>query len=364
MIKPFDYLKVLEEIEPEVLEAIRQMLHSGQLIHGPQTQAFEEEFAAWLGAPHCVGVASGTAAIHLALWALGIGPGDEVLTVANTCPPTVSAIRLTGAIPKFVDVDPATLLPTAQAFEAAISAQTKAIVVVHLWGSMVDMEAIMALSARTGVLVVEDCAQAVGASWKGKKAGTWGHAAAYSFYPTKNLGTYGDAGAVATDSPETAARLRRIRMYGYESLGTSLEEGTNARMHEMQAAILRVKLRHLDTWLDRRRALAQRYDAGIRHPEVKPVGRNAAEHHAFHQYVVQTPHRDRLADWLKSQLIGFGIHYATPIHTMPAYLKYAQSALPYTETGCSQVLSLPLHEALAEAEAEQVIQAVNSFPDV
>jgi dTDP-3-amino-2,3,6-trideoxy-4-keto-D-glucose/dTDP-3-amino-3,4,6-trideoxy-alpha-D-glucose/dTDP-2,6-dideoxy-D-kanosamine transaminase len=361
MIKPFDYQKILEPIEPEVMEAIRGVLHSGYLILGPETQAFEKEFAAWLGAPHCVGVASGTSALHIALWALDVRPGDEVITVANTCPPTISALRLTGAVPRFVDVAPDTLLATPESIEAAITPKTRCIIVVHLWGSMVDMEAVMALARKAGVAVVEDCAQAVGADWKGRKAGTWGDVGCFSFYPTKNLGAYGDAGAVATENAELAARMRRVRMYGYEAAGVSLEEGMNVRIHEVQAAILRVKLRYLNGWLERRKAFAAQYDRLLDNPLAVPVARNAGGEHAFHQYVVRSSQRDALGDWLRQHEIGFGIHYGTPVHQMPAYLQFAGAGLPHTERGCREVLSLPLHEALTQEEVETVAGVVNDF---
>jgi len=360
MIRPFDYVKLLEPIEEEVMDAVRRMLHSGSLILGPETDAFENAFAAWLGADHCVGVASGTTALHIALWALDVGPGEEVITVANTCPPTISAIRLTGATPVFVDVDPDTLVVTPEAITAAITDKTRAVVVVHLWGSMVNMDAVMEVAREAGLCVVEDCAQAVGAAWEGQKAGTWGDVGCHSVYPTKNLGAYGDAGAVTTNDEKLAERMRRLRMYGYETPGVALEEGMNGRIHEMQAAILRVKLRHLDVCLARRKALAALYDRLLKNPLAKPLPRNAGGEHAFHQYVVRSPHRDALAACLRDRGIGHGIHYATPVHLMPAYTRFSKP-LPNTEACCREVLSLPLHEGLTDGELETVAAAVNAF---
>lgn len=363
MIACFDYRRGLSEIESEVVDAVKRVLHSGTLMLGPETEAFEQEFAAWLGVPQCIGVASGTTALHLALWALGMGPGDEVITVANTCPPTIAAICLSGATPVFVDVHPSTLMMNLDALERAISDRTRCVLPVHLWGHMVDMDRLGDLAKRHGLYIVEDCAQAVGASWNGRAAGTWGICACFSFYPTKNLGAYGDAGAVVTSDPKLAERLRRMRMYGYDPPGISEEEGMNARIHEMQAAILRVKLRVLDDWLDRRRACAALYDSLIEEGAIHPVIRDGACQHAFHQYVVRCSGRDALASALRAQGIGSGIHYAVPVHEMPAYRRFApaEDALENTIRGCREILSLPLHESLAQEEIEHVAQALNTF---
>jgi len=363
MIKPFDYRRILRDIEPEIMAAIHDTLHSGSLILGPQTEAFEAEFAAWLGAPHCVGVASGTSALHLALVALGVGHGNEVITVANTCTPCISAIRLTGAVPLFIDVDPATLLATADAIESAITPATRCIIVTHLWGAMPEMESIIALARRHGIPIIEDCAQAVGAARQGRKAGCFGDIACFSFYPTKNLGAYGDAGAIACSDGDLALRVRSLRMYGYDKNCVAVAEGVNARIHELQAAILRVKLRHLSTWLEARNACAAHYDDALKDAAVRPLPRDPAMQHAFHQYVVRMPARAKLAAWLEAHGVGYGIHYAVPLHRMPAYANQPFSArkLPNTERGCDEILSLPLHEALTADEIAHVTGVVRRF---
>ena len=361
MIKPFDYLKSLPEIEADVMDAVARVLHSGRLILGPETTAFEEEFAAYVGARHCVAVTSGTAALHLALMALGIGPGDEVITVSNTCAPTVAGIRLAGATPVFVDVRDDDLMMDPDLLEAAITSRTRCILPVHLWGHSVQLDHILALAQRHGIEVIEDCAQAAGTTYRGRHVGVFGRLGCFSFYPTKNLGAYGDAGAVITEDADLAARLRRHRMYGYEGPRVSQIEGTNARIGEIQAAILRVKLRVFSRWLAQRRRIAAHYDAHIRHPDITLPPRQEAVEPSYHQYVIRCRDREAVMDALKAADIGFGIHYPTPVHLMPAYAFLGGEALdlPVTTRSCQDILSLPIHEALSETDALAVSGTLN-----
>ncbi len=352
-VRTFDYVHSLREIEDAVMEAVARVLRSGRLMLGPETTAFEREFAEYVGAAHCVGVASGTAALHLALLALGVGPGDEVITVSNTCVPTVASIRLTGAMPVFVDVRADDLMMDATALESLINARTRCILPVHLWGLSVQMYQVLEIADRHGLPVVEDCAQATGTRFRGQHVGTFGQLGCFSFYPTKNLGAYGDAGAVVTQNEELADRLRALRMYGYDGAPVAAIEGTNARISEIQAAMLRVKLRVLPDWLHRRRAVAAVYDTHIRHPSIALPPHQEDVEPAFHQYVVRCRNRDAVIQMLEAAEIGYGIHYPTPVHLMPAYdfLGGESLRLPCTTQACNEVLSLPIHEAISQDEA-------------
>lgn len=361
-ISTFDYRSALATIEEEVLAAVRRVLHSGQLILGPETSAFEDEFAAWLGIDHCIGVTSGTTAIEVALRALGVGPGDEVVTVANTCTPTVAAVRATGAVPVFVDVDPVTLMMDVDAADRAVVTRTAALLPVHLFGRAVDMRALLAVADKHGLPVVEDCAQATGTTYQGGHVGTLGTIGCFSFYPTKNLGAYGDGGAVVTADPELADRARRIRMYGYDGSPVAQIEGINARISEVQAAILRVKLPHLQESLATRRRLAATYDTTLTADDIAlPVAQDGVVP-SHHLYVVRCRDRDRVTQCLYEADIGHGIHYPVPVHRMPAYevLGYGDVSLPVTERACDEVLSLPLHECLSNQDAETVAHVINT----
>lgn len=363
MIRCFDYLASLPEIEDEIHQAFCRVLHSGRLILGPETEAFEAEFAAFVGARHAVAVTSGTTALHLALAALGVGPGDEVVTVSNTCAPTVAAIRLTGAEPVFVDVREDSLMMDVDAVEPLVTERTRCILPVHLWGSAVDLDRLGHLCHRHGLHFVEDCAQAQGTTWRGRAVGTFGAAGCFSFYPTKNIGAFGDAGAVVTDDDDLATRLRRLRMYGYDSSPVSQVEGTNGRISEMQAAFLRIKLKVYPDWLERRLAAVAVYDRAIRSPEIGRPEIPKPCVASYHQYVVRLALRDALAEHLRAQGIDTGIHYPTPVHRMPAYRNRpgARRELPVTESACQEILSLPIHESLAQAEAGEVAAQVERF---
>lgn len=363
MIKSFDYLKAMPEIEAELLEVTARVLRSGQLILGPETEAFEREFAEYTGAKHCVGVASGTAALHLALMALGLGPGDEVITVANTCVPTIAAIRLTGAIPVFVDVREEDLMLDPDLVEHSITSRTRCILPVHLWGRAADLARLTSLAAKYELYLVEDCAQAIGTNYGSRQVGTVGDMGCFSFYPTKNLGAMGDAGAIITNSDELADRLRKLRFYGYNDVGESVIEGTNARISEIQAAMLRVKLRRLSNWLARRRTVAAIYDAGIRSPLVALPPKQIGVEPSWHQYVLRTGWRDGLMESLRLADIESAVHYRVPVHRMPVYLRHlAQTpALPVTERAAGEIISLPIHESISLEEARSVVLTINEY---
>jgi aminotransferase EvaB len=315
-----------------------------------------------VGSRYCISVTSGTTALHLALMGLGIGPGDEVITVANTCAPTIAAIELAGARPVFVDVRDDDLMIDMELVEAAITPRTKCLMPVHLWGQGVDIERVIDIAGRHGLIVVEDCAQAQGTRFGQRHAGTFGVAGCFSFYPTKNLGAYGDGGAIVTDDEQLAARLRRMRMYGYDRPNHSIEKGMNGRIAELQAAILRVKLKYLGQWVERRRAIAARYQREIRHPRITLPLIYPDRAHPYHQYVIRCQDRAAVIAALEANGIGYGIHYPIPVHLMPAYENLGRPSLPVTERACDEILSLPVHEALTDQDIETVIRTLNGIP--
>ena len=361
-IRTFDYRAQLAGIRGEIDAAIARVLDSGTLILGPEVQRFERGFAAWLGGGHAVGVNSGTDALAVALRALGIAAGDEVITVPNTAVPTVSAIRMVGAVPVFADVDPATALLDLDRLPRRLTPRTRAIVPVHLFGNVVDVEALQDLVRGRGIAVLEDCAQSHGATLRGRPAGTFGDAAAFSFYPTKNLGACGDGGLCFTRDAALAEQMRRIRMYGFADGGHAEREGVNSRLDELQAAILSVKLRHLDGWVARRRALARRYDE-LLPAAVTRIAPAAGVAHAWHLYVVRVPDRDAVRSRLEQRGIATGVHYPTPIHLMRGYafLGLGEGHAPAAELLAQEVLSLPLYPELGEADVAQVCAALRSL---
>ena len=361
---PFVELKTqFDNIETEILSAIDEVLTSSWYILGEQGKAFEREFATYVQAQYAVGVGSGTEAIHLALMAVGVGHGDEVITVANTCIPTVAAISAAGAIPELIDVDPDTLTMDPEQLEPAISEKTKAIVPVHLYGHPCDMDPILEIAGKHRIPVVEDCAQAHGAMYKGKSCGTFGTAASFSFYPSKNLGAYGDGGAVVTDDDELADALRKLRNYGEEERYYHSLKGVNSRLDEIQAAILRVKLKYLDDWNDQRRELADAYrsklaDLPITLPAEMPWAR-----HNYHLFVIRSPRRDELHTYLKDRGISTLMHYPVPIHLQSAYsdLGIGEGSFPVAEKACNEVLSLPLYPELSLENIERICEALREF---
>lgn len=359
-VRMFDYREQLAVIEDEILRAIRGVLDSGTLILGPRVQAFEQAFSQWLGGGQSVGVGNGTDALAIALRALDVGPGDEVLTVANTAIPTVSAIRMTGATPVFCDIDPRTLLLDLDDAEGRVTAKTKAVIPVHLFGNAVDMWAVLEFAARHHLRVVEDCAQSTGSTIAGQPTGTFGDVACFSFYPTKNLGAYGDGGLCFTRDQRLADVMRQIRMYGCGRTYYSEREGINSRLDEMQAAILEVKLRHLDGWVAARRKIAAQYERLLSPAFTRPTI-NAGAEHSYHLYVIETERRSDVMARFKTEEIGCGIHYPTPIHRMSGYsfLGYEPGSLPHTEAAAERILSLPCYPELAPEAVERVAAAAN-----
>jgi dTDP-4-amino-4,6-dideoxygalactose transaminase len=360
---PFlDLRPVHEELREELAAAIQRVVASSRYVLGPEVEAFEREFATFCGARHCVGVANGMQAVELVLRALGIGPGDEVVTVSHTAFPTAAAVTATGATPVFVDVDAGTQCMRSDALADAFTPRTRAVLPVHLYGRCADMDPIRALADRAGVPVVEDAAQAHGARYRGRRAGTLGVAAAFSFYPTKNLGALGDGGAVVTDDDDLAQAVWRLRNYGEESKYVNVVPGYNSRLDELQAAILRVKLPHLERWNAERRRIAALYDGLLSESGVKVPAPDAGQ--VYHLYVVRSGERDALREHLRAAGIDSQVHYPTPVHRQPAYRDAgarAAGSLEISEQLAAEVLSLPAHPGLAEAHVREVAEAVRAF---
>jgi dTDP-3-amino-3,4,6-trideoxy-alpha-D-glucose transaminase len=350
-------------IKPEIDAAIAGVLERAWFIFGEDLTAFENEFAAACGARYCVGVGNGTEALHLGLRALGVGPGDEVITVAHTFIATTLAISWTGACPVFVEVDPQTYTIDVERAAAAITPRTRAILPVHLYGQPADMGALMELAQQHDLAVLEDCAQSHNARYRGRVTGTFGQIGCFSFYPGKNLGAYGDGGALVTDDVALVERLRLLHNYGQTAKYHHEIQGYNSRLDELQAAVLRVKLRYLEQWNVRRRALAARYDEGLRDCGLILPHAAPDREHVYHLYVVRTPQRDALQQHLKANGIGTLIHYPTPVHLQPAYaeLGLRRGTLPLSEQIADEVLSLPLYPEMSDAQQDIVISAIQSF---
>ena len=349
------------DLRAEINAAVSQVMDDGWFVLGKQGEAFEREFAAYCGAAHCVGVGSGTEAIHLALLACGVEAGDDVATVALTAVPTASAISFAGARPVFVDVDPRTFTMDPEKLEAAITPRTKAILPVHLYGQTADMGPILEIGRRRGIPVIEDSCQAHGAEYQGRKTGALGAMAAFSFYPTKNLGACGDGGAVTTDDPELADRLQLLRNYGQRKRYFHESKGFNSRLDEVQAAILSVKLRYLDRWNEARRAKAALYHSILR--EVVTPLEASYGRHVYHLYVIRSGHRDELQHYLAERGIGSLIHYPVPVHLQEAYrdLGLSEGSLPETEECAREILSLPLYPELPDEQIAEVAEAINQY---
>lgn len=352
------YRSIQHEIDPAVLAALGR----GDYILGSDTHEFEREFAAYNASAHCVGVANGTDALHLALLALGIGRGDEVIVPANSYIATALGASMAGATPVFVDCDPVTYQIDGEAARRAITSRTRAIMPVHLYGHPADMDPILDLAKEFGLRVVEDTAQGHGATYKGRLCGTMGDIGCFSFYPGKNLGAYGDGGAVVTQDAELARKLGRLRNYGQEVKYVHTEVGYNSRLDTVQAAILRVKLRHLNRWNEQRRAAAAIYqellaDCGLILPKVAPWAKPV-----WHLYIVQTADRPRLQKALDAANISHGIHYPIPIHLQGAYkeLGLAPGSFPTSEHLAGRILSLPMFPEITREEQERVAAACRS----
>jgi len=347
--------------KPEIDAAIHAVLGSGWYVLGREAEAFEQEFAAYVGVGHAVGVGSGTEALHLALKACDIGAGDEVITVSHTAVATVAAIELTGAAPVFADIEDTCCTLDPAKLEQLITPRTRAIIPVHLYGQAADLDSVLEIARHHGLVVIEDCAQAHGAIYRGRPVGSFGALACFSFYPTKNLGAIGDGGMVVTGDAALAGKVRLLREYGWAERYVSHIPGWNSRLDEIQAAVLRVKLRHLDADNAARGRIAAAYSAalagcGLRLPDTRP-----GSSHVFHLYVVRSGEREALRLHLQRAGIAPGIHYPAPVHKQPAYISRFPASLPITERAANEVLSLPIYPELGDDEVGAVIDAVLGF---
>jgi dTDP-4-amino-4,6-dideoxygalactose transaminase len=359
---PFVDLKAqYQSIKDEVNSAVLQVLESCQFVLGPEVGAFEEEFAAYCGTSHALGTSSGTSALHLALLAAGIGPGDEVITTPFTFVATVAAIYYTGATPVFVDIDPRSFTLDPGRLEAAVTNRTKAVLPVHLYGQPADMDPIMEIARARGLVVIEDAAQAHGAEYKGRRVGGIGDLGCFSFYPGKNLGAYGEGGLVATNNPKYARTVRMLRDWGAERKYHHELKGYNYRLEGIQGAVLRVKLRHIEAWTEARRKIAAEYDLRLKDfaaaaaPEAMPYAR-----HVYHVYAVRVADRSSIQEALDARGIQTGIHYPIPVHLLPAYadLGYHEGDFPESERAATEVLSLPMFAELSVSQAQTVAGAL------
>ncbi len=355
----------LERIRPEIDEAITRVLESTAYVFGADVRQLEDEFAEFCGATHACAVANGTDALHISLRAHGIGPGDEVVTVANTFIATGEAILLVGATPVFVDVDARTYTMDPERLEAAITPRTKLIIPVHLYGHPADMTAIDEIARRHGLPVLEDAAQAHGAEWHGRRAGSLGHAACFSFYPAKNLGACGDAGMVTSSDADFVARVRQIANHGAASHRyDNVVLGTNSRLDTLQAAILRVKLRHLERWTEERRTRAAEYTRALEEvPGLTLPREREGARSAWHLYTIRTPERDRLKEHLRERGIASAVHYPRPIHLQPSMATAGaqEGDLPVSEQISREVLCLPIYPELPDEDVRRIAGEVRAF---
>jgi dTDP-4-amino-4,6-dideoxygalactose transaminase len=361
MIPMVDLKTQYARLQAEIDAAILGVLDSTAFILGPNVRAFEEEAAAYLGVPHAIGCASGTDALHLALRAAGIGPGDEVITSAFTFIATAEAIAYVGAKPVFVDIDPRTFNITPAAIEAAITEKTKAVMPVHLFGQPADMAGIMAVCEPRGILVVEDCAQSFGASIGGRQAGGFGLAAGWSFFPSKNLGAYGDGGLVTTCSEEIAAKVKVLRNHGSEVRYYHDVIGYNSRLDELQAAILRVKLRHIEEFNAGRRQAARLYSELLAELPVEPPHEDGIGVHVYHQYTLLSDRRDAIQAALQKEGIASAIYYPVPLHRQNVFAAECEGvSLPVTEAVAERCLSLPIYPELEEGDIRRVVAVIGA----
>lgn len=352
-------------LKTEIDAAVTRVLASGQYILGPESKKLEERIAELCGAAHAVGVNSGTDALALALEGMGVGPGTEVITCPFTFFATAEAIVMAGARPVFADMEPESMTLDPERLAGALSPRTKAVIPIHLYGQTADMPAILAAVKGKEIHILEDMAQALGASQDGRPAGSWGRAAAISFYPTKNLGACGDGGMIVTDDEALAAQARKLRSHGADVKYRHDRAGYNSRLDEVQAALLNVKLDHFQTWNHRRTLIAAFYDRSLQDlPVARPRTRPGARH-VFHLYTIRTPRRDRLHAFLKERGIDSGVHYPVPLHLAPALagLGHKPGDFPESEKAASEVLSLPLYAQMTDAQAEAVVSAVREFFD-
>ena len=349
-------------LRAELDAAIARVQDRGWYILGPEVEAFEREFAGYCGSAHCIAVGNGTDALELALRTLAVGPNDEVATTANAGMYATTAIHAAGATPAYVEIDASTLLMDPAALRAGLGPRTRAVIVTHLYGRLADVSALVSVARERGIALIEDCAQAHGAQRDGAKAGTRGTFGCFSFYPTKNLGALGDAGAVITDDRELAAKLRALRTYGWgRKYHCMMEGGMNSRMDELQAAVLRVKLPRLDAWNRRRREIAARYAGALANPAIALPLVASAGTDVAHLYVVRTQHRESLCAHLAAAGVATDIHYPVPDHLQPEGRATHAPRLPHTERACAEVLSLPCYPELTGAEIDAVAAACNRW---
>lgn len=365
MIPFLDLQSQYRSIAPELQNAVLATLRSGSYILGEPVECFEENFALYCGTKTAIGVNTGTSALHLALLAAGIGPGDEVITVSSTFVATVAAILYTGATPVLVDIDPVTWTMDPDQILPAITERTRAILPVHLHGRLADMETICRIARANDLLVIEDAAQAHGAERGGRKAGAFGEIGCFSFYPGKNLGACGEAGGIVTNSDTYAETMRCLRDWGQKGKYNHVMQGFNFRMDSIQGAILDVKLRHLEDWTNARRDVANAYDTGLS-PEISRAAGPFGRDHACHVYSIRVPNRDDLRKRLDEVGVATNVHYPKPVHLQPAYagLGYRKGDLPVSEAFAASALSLPLHPDLSPRDVNFVIEAVNRFASV
>lgn len=359
-----DLKKQYQGIKEEVLAEIGQALDGMQLFLGKNVQTIESAFAAYCGTEFSIGVSSGTDALHIALRACGIGPGDEVITVSHTFIATVEAIILAGARPVFVDIDPETYNMDTDQIEKKINGRTRAIMPVHLYGHPANMDPIRELAQAYKLKVIEDSCQAHGAEYKGRRTGSLGDVGCFSFYFTKNLGAYGESGMITTSDPDIAKRCRMLRDHGQDAKYYHAVMGVNGRLDELQAAVLKVKLPHLDEWLEGRRSIAQAYNTGLPPELVKPQEMPWAKH-VYHLYVVRTPERDQLRTWLETKGIGTGMHYPVPVHLQKAWHEYSEVnySLPVTEKITAEIISLPMYPELSTEEVNYICDCICEFSE-
>jgi dTDP-4-amino-4,6-dideoxygalactose transaminase len=349
------------EIGKEIQEAVTSVLQNGWYILGEELERFEEAFSCYIGTRYSIGVNSGSDALFLAVKALGIGDGDEVLTVSHTFISTVDSIVRNHAKPVFIDIDPNTFCMDPEQIESKITPKTRAIIPVHLYGHPADMTPILDIANKYNLFVIEDASQAHGALYKDKRVGSIGNMGCFSFYPAKNLGAYGDGGMVVTDDPALAEQLRKLRNYGQSKKYEHDFVGVNSRLDDLQAAVLRVKLKYLDTWNQKRRKIAAQYDHYLDNSlMIKPVEKEYAEH-VYHQYVIRCKQRNNLQQHLLQHQVPAQIHYPIPVHKQLAYQDTgAHVHLPVTEKVCHEILSLPMHPWLMEKDVQVIVNAVNS----
>jgi len=359
-VPSLDLKKQYQSIKPEIDAALARVLESGQFVLGSEVAGFEQEFATYCGTTECIALNSGTSALHLALLAAGVTTGDEVITVPFTFVASVAAVLYAGARPVLVDIDPRSFTMDPAAIEAAITPRTKAILPVHLYGQPADMDPITQIARIHGLVVIEDAAQAHGAKYKGRPVGSIGDMACFSFYPGKNLGAYGEGGAVTTSNPEYARTIRMLRDWGQDRKYHHALHGFNYRMEAFQGAILRVKLHHLESWIETRRAIAEKYNQFLAGSTVERPVAMAWGRHVYHLYTLRSKHRDFLQESLQKKGIQTGIHYAMPAHLQPAYanLGYGRGSLPQSEKAADEVLSLPLYPEMTDDQIEMVAQAL------